>query len=84
MNKHGYPPSVISDTALMEAYGTAGQYNQAKPTSKEEIFSRGIQIHAEKHRKHQVSNRNEKALTSKGTDEEPAHTSLFSAGVQEI
>lgn len=30
MNKHGYPPSVISHTALMEAYGKAGQYNQAE------------------------------------------------------
>ncbi|KAJ8639321.1 hypothetical protein MRB53_016015 [Persea americana] len=67
MNKHGYPPSVISYTALMEAYGTAGQYNQAEPTSKEEIFSRGIQIHAEKHKKHLVLDRNEKALTPKGT-----------------
>ncbi|RWR88784.1 hypothetical protein CKAN_01782100 [Cinnamomum micranthum f. kanehirae] len=35
MNKHGYPPSVISHTALMEAYGTGGQYNQA-----ESIFRR--------------------------------------------
>eukprot|EP00268_Persea_americana_P029358 TRINITY_DN2839_c0_g1_i1.p1 TRINITY_DN2839_c0_g1~~TRINITY_DN2839_c0_g1_i1.p1 ORF type:complete len:593 (-),score=133.60 TRINITY_DN2839_c0_g1_i1:267-2045(-) len=35
MNKHGYPPSVISETALMEAYGTAGEYIQA-----ESIFRR--------------------------------------------
>ncbi|KAF9620559.1 hypothetical protein IFM89_013224 [Coptis chinensis] len=30
MNKKGYPPSVISHTALMEAYGKGGQYNKAE------------------------------------------------------
>lgn len=30
MEKKGYPPSVISHTALMEAYGRAGQYNKAE------------------------------------------------------
>lgn len=30
MNKKGYPPSVISHTALMEAYGRARQYGKAK------------------------------------------------------
>ncbi|XP_010275891.1 PREDICTED: pentatricopeptide repeat-containing protein At3g59040 [Nelumbo nucifera] len=30
MNKKGYPPSVISHTALMEAYGRGGQYNKAE------------------------------------------------------
>uniref|UniRef100_A0A1D1YGG3 Pentatricopeptide repeat-containing protein At3g59040 n=1 Tax=Anthurium amnicola TaxID=1678845 RepID=A0A1D1YGG3_9ARAE len=30
MNKKGYPPSVISHTALMESYGRAGQYNKAE------------------------------------------------------
>lgn len=30
MNKEGYPPSVISHTALMEAYGKGGQYNKAE------------------------------------------------------
>ncbi|CAH1435180.1 unnamed protein product [Lactuca virosa] len=35
INKKGYPPSVISHTALMEAYGKGGQCNKA-----EEIFRR--------------------------------------------
>ncbi|KAF8391027.1 hypothetical protein HHK36_023327 [Tetracentron sinense] len=30
MTKKGYPPSVISHTALMEAYGRGGQYNKAE------------------------------------------------------
>ena len=30
MNKKGYPPNVISHTALMEAYGKGGQYNKAE------------------------------------------------------
>lgn len=30
MNKKGYPPSVISHTALMEAYGKGDQYNKAE------------------------------------------------------
>lgn len=30
MSKKGYPPSVISHTALMEAYGKGGQYNKAE------------------------------------------------------
>ncbi|KAI3921764.1 hypothetical protein MKX01_005453 [Papaver californicum] len=30
MNKNGYPPNVISQTALMEAYGKGGQYNKAE------------------------------------------------------
>ncbi|XP_068657049.1 pentatricopeptide repeat-containing protein At3g59040 [Aristolochia californica] len=30
MNKNGFPPSVISHTALMEAYGKARQYNKAE------------------------------------------------------
>lgn len=30
MNKKGYPPSVISHTALMEAYGKGGQHNKAE------------------------------------------------------
>ncbi|PIA34790.1 hypothetical protein AQUCO_03700217v1 [Aquilegia coerulea] len=30
MNKKGYPPSVISHTALMEAYGKGGQCNKAE------------------------------------------------------
>ncbi|KAK9050741.1 hypothetical protein SSX86_030291 [Deinandra increscens subsp. villosa] len=30
LNKKGYPPSVISHTALMEAYGKGGQYNKAE------------------------------------------------------
>lgn len=30
INKKGYPPSVISYTALMEAYGKGGQYNKAE------------------------------------------------------
>ncbi|KAG5549722.1 hypothetical protein RHGRI_014879 [Rhododendron griersonianum] len=32
MTKKGYPPSVISHTALMEAYGRGGQYNKAEAT----------------------------------------------------
>lgn len=32
MNKKGYPPSVVSHTALMEAYGKGGQYNKAEAT----------------------------------------------------
>ncbi|KAJ4975989.1 hypothetical protein NE237_001095 [Protea cynaroides] len=32
MNKKGYPPSVISHTALMEAYGRGGQYNKSEAT----------------------------------------------------
>lgn len=30
INKKGYPPSVISHTALMEAYGKGGQCNKAE------------------------------------------------------
>ncbi|TQD83109.1 hypothetical protein C1H46_031340 [Malus baccata] len=30
MNEKGYPPSVISHTALMEAYGKGGRYNNAE------------------------------------------------------
>ncbi|KAM7503002.1 hypothetical protein LguiB_001906 [Lonicera macranthoides] len=30
INKKGYPPNVISHTALMEAYGKGGQYNRAE------------------------------------------------------
>lgn len=30
MSKRGYPPSVISHTALMEAYGKGGQYSKAE------------------------------------------------------
>lgn len=30
MIKNGYPPHVVSYTALMEAYGKGGQYNQAE------------------------------------------------------
>jgi pentatricopeptide repeat protein len=30
MNKKGYKPSVISQTALMEAYGRAKQYRKAE------------------------------------------------------
>ncbi|KAM6548679.1 hypothetical protein CsatB_020355 [Cannabis sativa] len=30
LNKKGYPPSVISHTALMEAYGKGGRYNNAE------------------------------------------------------
>ena len=30
INKKGYPPNVISHTALMEAYGKGGQYNKAE------------------------------------------------------
>lgn len=30
MNKKGYPPNVISHTALMEAYGRGGRYNNAE------------------------------------------------------
>ncbi|KAJ8435942.1 hypothetical protein Cgig2_023318 [Carnegiea gigantea] len=30
MNKEGFPPNVVSYTALMEAYGIGGQYNKAE------------------------------------------------------
>lgn len=30
MNKMGYPPNVVSYTALMEAYGRGAQYNNAE------------------------------------------------------
>ncbi|TKY50705.1 Pentatricopeptide repeat-containing protein [Spatholobus suberectus] len=30
MNKNGYPPNVVSQTALMEAYGKGGRYNNAE------------------------------------------------------
>ena len=30
MNKNGYPPNVVSQTALMEAYGRGGRYNNAE------------------------------------------------------
>ncbi|KAI3683881.1 hypothetical protein L1987_84396 [Smallanthus sonchifolius] len=30
LNKKGYPPSVISHTALMDGYGKGGQYNKAE------------------------------------------------------
>ncbi|TKY53525.1 Pentatricopeptide repeat-containing protein [Spatholobus suberectus] len=30
MNKNGYPPNVVSQTALMEAYGKGGRYNNVE------------------------------------------------------
>jgi len=30
MNNNGYPPNVVSQTALMEAYGKGGRYNNAE------------------------------------------------------
>lgn len=30
MNKNGYPPNVVSQTALMEAYGVGGRYKNAE------------------------------------------------------
>ena len=30
MNKNGYAPNMVSRTALMEAYGKGGRYNNAE------------------------------------------------------
>lgn len=39
MSKKGYPPNVISYTALLEAYGKGGQYNKSEAIFRRMQFS---------------------------------------------